>query len=334
MIKEKNKEELISEIDIGMKYKSDLTLIQNEFRVKKAEKTTLDQQKNELQDFLNKQVADTNIKKLQIESQMGELKERQTTIADKEQKIDELRKRTQELEKFKFVLDYKIKELKHKIGPRERKIQVLNEQKTKMQNEVKHFEVVNRNLQLIVQDLKDKLEGLQQEQKHIQDKINFQVEYMKQFKDDVYDTLNNHLGDYKKLKKGIVKLHKVYVKEEVNHNETNEADATHQHNNQRRYLEKNLEHNRWQLSKEQTVHKQEYSRIMKENVTLLQEINTLKSREHKIQLEIEGLEKIINNIKKRGRGIIPDDGLESLTEEQHRQLEASQTIEMLTDEVT
>ena len=54
---------------------------------------------------------------------------------------------------------------------------------------------------------------------------------MKQFKDDVYDTLNNHLGDYKKLKKGIVKLHKVYVKEEVNHNETNEADATHQHNN-------------------------------------------------------------------------------------------------------
>ena len=132
MIKEKNKEELISEIDIGMKYKSDLTLIQNEFRVKKAEKTTLDQQKNELQDFLNKQVADTNIKKLQIESQMGELKERQTTIADKEQKIDELRKRTQELEKFKFVLDYKIKELKHKIGPRERKIQVLNEQKTKM----------------------------------------------------------------------------------------------------------------------------------------------------------------------------------------------------------
>ena len=43
---------------------------------------------------------------------MGELKERQTTIADKDQKIEELRKRTQELEKFKFVLDYKIKELK------------------------------------------------------------------------------------------------------------------------------------------------------------------------------------------------------------------------------
>lgn len=121
--------------------------------------------------MLNKQIAETNVKKLQIESQMGELKERQTTIADKEIKIDDLNKRTMELEKFKFVLDYKIKELKHKIGPREKKIQGLNEKKTIMQNEVKHFEVVNKNLQLIVEDLKDKLEGLQMSQKKIQDQI-------------------------------------------------------------------------------------------------------------------------------------------------------------------
>ena len=72
---------------------------------------------------------------------------------------------------------------------------------------------------------------------------------------------------------------------------------------------------------------------MKENVTLLQEINTLRSREHKIQLEIEGLEKIINNIKKRGKGIIPDEN-DTLTEEQQRQMEANQNIEMLSEEVT
>lgn len=60
---------------------------------------------------------------------------------------------------------------------------------------------------------------------------------------------------------------------------------------------------------------------MKENVTLLQEINTLKSREHKIQLEIDGLDKIIKNIKNRGRGIIPEnDGYDEMTEEQQRQV--------------
>jgi hypothetical protein len=38
---------------------------------------------------------------------------------DKDSKIEDLFKKKQELEKFKFVLDYKIRELKREIGPRE-----------------------------------------------------------------------------------------------------------------------------------------------------------------------------------------------------------------------
>ena len=44
---------------------------------------------------------------------------RDETIADKEKRIFDLKKKNQELEKFKFVLDYKIKELKKQIEPRE-----------------------------------------------------------------------------------------------------------------------------------------------------------------------------------------------------------------------
>merc|ERR1712159_384501 len=46
---------------------------------------------------------------------LKEIKERDKTIGDKEQKIYDLKKQNQELEKFKFVLDYKIKELKAQI---------------------------------------------------------------------------------------------------------------------------------------------------------------------------------------------------------------------------
>ncbi len=60
--------------------------------------------------------------KQQIASQAGELKERESTIRDKDKRIYDLKKKTQELEKFKFVLDYKIKELKRDIGPRELEI--------------------------------------------------------------------------------------------------------------------------------------------------------------------------------------------------------------------
>ncbi len=65
-----------------------------------------------------------------------------------------MKRKTQELEKFKFVLDYKIKELKREIKPKSGQIEELNEQVTKMRQEVKHFTRVNKNLELIVDDLK------------------------------------------------------------------------------------------------------------------------------------------------------------------------------------
>jgi len=52
------------------------------------------------------------------------------------------------------VLDYKIKELKRDIGPRELDIQKLNEQTNKMRQELRHFDRVNQNLALIVDDLR------------------------------------------------------------------------------------------------------------------------------------------------------------------------------------
>lgn len=45
-----------------------------------------------------------------------------------EKRIYDLKKKNQELEKFKFVLDYKIKELKKQIEPKENEIKVMKEQ--------------------------------------------------------------------------------------------------------------------------------------------------------------------------------------------------------------
>lgn len=51
-----------------------------------------------------------------------EVNEQDETIGEKERRIYDLKKKNQELEKFKFVLDYKIKELKKQIEPREQEI--------------------------------------------------------------------------------------------------------------------------------------------------------------------------------------------------------------------
>ena len=65
-----------------------------------------------------------------------------------------MKKKIQELEKFKFVLDYKIKELKREIGPREIEIMRLADTVEKMKRELLHFERINTNLALIVEDLR------------------------------------------------------------------------------------------------------------------------------------------------------------------------------------
>ena len=48
--------------------------------------------------------------------------ERDETIQDKERRVYDLKKKNQELEKFKFVLDFRIKELKEQVEPRENEI--------------------------------------------------------------------------------------------------------------------------------------------------------------------------------------------------------------------
>jgi len=45
-----------------------------------------------------------------------------------EKRIYDLKKKNQELEKFKFVLDYKIKELKKQIEPKEKEIKQMKDQ--------------------------------------------------------------------------------------------------------------------------------------------------------------------------------------------------------------
>lgn len=103
----------------------------------------------------------------------------------------------------------------------------------------------------------------------------------------MYECLH-YIADPKKLKKGIIRLHKKYVKEEVK-NEQGDTDLHREYANKRRYLENNVNYLRQMLQKDQDVHKQENSRIMKENVTLLQEINDLKKEVHNYKHKLRQL---------------------------------------------
>ena len=74
-----------------------------------------------------------------------------------------MKKKNQELEKFKFVLDYKIKEQKKLVEPREMEIKDLKEEKTKMESELERFYKQNDQLDLNNKEKDAKLEATQKE---------------------------------------------------------------------------------------------------------------------------------------------------------------------------
>ena len=75
----------------------------------------LQEKKNQLE---NKMVEQQKIRS-DINACEAQYKARIATIEEKDIQIQQLQKKIQELEKFKFVLDYKIKELKRDICPKE-----------------------------------------------------------------------------------------------------------------------------------------------------------------------------------------------------------------------
>jgi hypothetical protein len=133
-----------------------------------------------------------------------------------------LKKKIQELEKFKFVLHFKINELRHDIGPRELEIKKLSNQCNSMHSELKHYNRVKEKLDLICDHLRMRHEGLTNEIKTMGDVLLKQEDIKKMIDDDM-QTVSALISkksecDYKQLKKAIVKLHKIWVLQETKQN--------------------------------------------------------------------------------------------------------------------
>jgi hypothetical protein len=76
------------------------------------------------------------------------------------------------------------------------------------------------------------------------------------------------------------------VKEELK-NDSGDFDVHREYANRRKYLENSINYLRQMLQKDQDVHKQENTRIMKENVMLLQEINILRKDVHHMRYQLK-----------------------------------------------
>jgi len=209
-----------------------------------------------------------------------EIRERDETIGDKEKRIYDLKKKNQELEKFKFVLDYKIKELKKQIEPRELEISDMKEQIKEMDHELERYHKNNSNLELTISDNKLKLEGQQQEILAQRRKMAEVDNLVKRYRNDLHAVMQ-YITEPKQLKEAVKALYTKHVLTPPQGAQVDQ-DIQKEYNRQRDYLEKTVDSLKRKLSKDMDLHKTDSMRIMQENVSLIKEINELRR-------EIKGL---------------------------------------------
>ncbi len=142
------------------------------------------------------------------EHNIKDIKERDKTIHDKENKIYELKKQNQELEKFKFVLDYKIKELKSQIDPKNDDIAAMKRDIQGMDSDLEDYHRKNKLLQQDITSLQSKQRGLVEEICVQRKRLTNSKLALIRFSHDLHDVWK--LCDENKFKEAFVAFYKKY----------------------------------------------------------------------------------------------------------------------------
>lgn len=222
------------------------------------------------------------------DSNEKEIKERDKTIHDKEQRIFDLKKQNQELEKFRFVLDYKIRELKAQIDPKTADIASMKTQTQAMEDELNDYKRKNKQLALQISQLQMKQRALQEEIKAQKRKLRDDLSLIKRFKLDLSDCLET-ISEPKALKESVTALYRKYVQGGAKRQDL-DTDMQKEYNRQRDYLEKSVDSLKRKLEKDSQAHRIDNMRIMQENVSLIREINDLRREINNLKHERQAQE--------------------------------------------
>ncbi len=206
----------------------------------------------------------------------------QQTIGEKEKKIYQLKKKNQELEKFKFVLDYKIKDLNRQIEPRENEITDMKENITEMDHELEQYHKMNAALDQMIGQHRTKLDEMQRRIMRQRQLCSDQRSRVKSFKSELHE-VTQQIQEPEQLKEAAIRLHSKFVLKKV---ETGELDAeiTSEYQRQQEYLEKSVEALKRRLARDSALHRADNLRVMQANMDLVKEINKLRPEVRRIRL--------------------------------------------------
>jgi chromosome segregation ATPase len=300
-IEKKNSNNQKQVMEMSLKSKAELQLTNNKLADLSND---IDQLKRQYQDkernyiMQKKTVEELNTK---IQTQLAQITDKDQIIGEHEKRIYSLKKKTQELEKFKFVLDYKIKDLKTDIAPRGMAITRLKNETNEMDKNLRHYNKINANLGYIVDDLRIRQDHMVKLIKKNNNKIRMNENKIKDYKNRVYWVVQ-YIDDFDQLKNAVNQnLYKI-VKDKEMKNVDIDPDIKKEYENQKRFLENSQNSLKRRLAREQEAHKQDNMNIMKENIKLIRMISNLRADVRRLNHE-EKATSTKSKLKQQGKNL-------------------------------
>jgi cilia- and flagella-associated protein 57 len=155
-----HKKALEEEQEAVLNLKSQASMMRRRFDGFKAEKEGLQSELKGKENELKNANERNEEQERQILMLKNDIRDREQTIDNKEKRISELRLKAKELEKIKFVLDYKYKELKKEMEPKETQILHMKEQIKEMDHELERDVRTNHALGQALNDKTHKIDNL------------------------------------------------------------------------------------------------------------------------------------------------------------------------------
>ncbi|XP_030585789.1 cilia- and flagella-associated protein 57 [Archocentrus centrarchus] len=237
-----------------------------------------------------------------LESDIEDLKRQisghEKTSQDKDNIISCLKRKNQELEKLKFVLEFQLNELKQKTEPLQQDISLKKEQIHQLEEELIQTDKSNTQLKLIVSELRLKLKTRDKEMHNERQKVRDLETHLQRLKSDLYSCVG-FIQDPKKLRDNIQMIYARYVQqtdrvERSSANDPIQKALCHQCDQQ----EKTVNGLRMRLAKTADDHERIYIKIMKENVTLIAELNELRKELHLARTQAKDYKAHLAHLKK------------------------------------
>jgi len=210
-----------------------------------------------------------------IRQHRAEIEKRGVEITKHETHIYDLKKENHELEKYKFVLDYQIKDLKKDIEPKDTEIANMKLSVAKMGQwlEEKHQENEKWN------DTKAKLdESLKKKQKEIlkQRTVHRRMRMELENLARGLHKLVRLIQDPTALRQGTIQLYRQHVPEHSIQAAEIDPDVAKEYKRQRQFLDKSVDVLKRKLGRDMKSRRNDNMRIMQDNVALIKEINNLR----------------------------------------------------------